>query len=84
MFAPSLMTMNAFATSPEQIAMVRRGVIIAGAFAALIGVAVSMVSESWLPFWFSVIGWGLTAAIYEHTIQTGSGRGAIREQPAYA
>ena len=80
LFCPSLMTMDAFAKFPQQVAMVRRGAWIAGGFAALIGVATSLVAENWLPLWFSLAGWFAAYMVYEHTLSQGSGTGPMAEQ----
>ena len=68
-FLPSLMTIGAFATNEERLRDLRRGEIVATGFTLALGWALSVFSESSLPFWFTVIMAGAMLCVYESRIR---------------
>jgi hypothetical protein len=72
-FLPSLMTISQFGSDNTAVYHLRRGEILATAFALILGVATSYVAKDRRPFWFSVAGAVAMLAIYEHAIRTSAG-----------
>src|SRR5713226_8131596 len=52
----------------------RRGEVLATAFAIVLGVATSYVAKDQRPIWFAIAGAAAMLLIYEHAIRTSTGR----------
>lgn len=72
-FLPSLMTINQFAGDTSAVYHLRRGEILATAFALILGAATSYISKDQRPLWFSIAGAVAMLLIYEHSIRTSAG-----------
>ena len=62
---PSLMTMATFVDSPEKIAAIRQGEIVATSFAGILATAVSIITKSLIPLIMTTLACGFMVIVYE-------------------